>query len=41
MYYFMIGFNVGVVMTLLTLADFNWARFKFLCKWFVHLVEHE
>ena len=37
--YFGIGFNIGAVVTLLVLSNFNWARFKFLCGWFVYLIE--
>ena len=36
---FFIGINVGIVLALGVLSNFKWARFKFLCVWFVHLIE--
>ena len=37
---FFIGINVGIVLALGILSKFKGARFKFLCRWFVYLVEH-
>jgi len=37
--YFCIGINVGIVLALGVLSNLKWARFKFLCKWFVYLIE--
>jgi len=37
--YFCIGINVGIALALGVLSNFKWARFRFLCEWFVYLVE--